>query len=108
MLSHSRLGQEFWTKTFDTACLLANRSSFKVIECRTSFKVWSESCVNYSQLRVFGCPAWVYVWNGQRELRTRPYVFLEYTSRGYMLCCNDEETLGNMINRDVTFNELIS
>lgn len=66
------------------------------------------SRTGYSQLRIFICPAWVRVRDGQRELRISPCVFLGYSSGGYRLWCSSEVTPGTMINKDVTPNEFSS
>src|SRR3954471_11103881 len=59
-------------------------------------------------MREFGYPKWVRVWDGQRELGTRPCVFLKYASGADELWCNDEKASADMIWRDMTSDELAS
>src|SRR4051812_1518920 len=59
-------------------------------------------------MREFGCPKWVRVRDGQRELGTGPCVFLGYASGAEVLWCNDEKASADMIDRDVISDELAS
>src|SRR3954465_7008096 len=100
----SQLGAE----ALDPACFLGNRSPSKAIECRTSFAGLAGSYVDYSHwMREFGCPKWVRVRDGQRELGTGPCVYLGYASKAEVLWCNDEMASADMIDRDVTSTELV-
>src|SRR3954466_4934754 len=58
-------------------------------------------------MREFGCPKRVRVRDGQRELGTRPCVYLGYASEAEVLWCNDEMASADMIDRDVTSIELV-
>src|SRR3954471_14128148 len=110
MLSHSGLGQELWAEAINTACYLVNRSPSTAIECKTPFEVWSGSHADYTQLRVFGCPAYAHVRDGKLEPRARKCVFLGHASgvKGYGLWCNDKKSSGFIISIDVTLNESTS
>src|SRR3954470_24462340 len=100
---------QFGAEVLDPSCFLGDRSPSNAIECRTSFAGLAGSYVDNSHwMREFGCPKWVRVWDGQRELGTGPCVFLGYTSGAKVLWCNDEKASADMIDRDVTSDELTS
>src|SRR3954465_4671474 len=85
MFSHSCLGQEFWAAAINTACYFVNRSPSTAIDCKTPFEVWFCSHADYTQLRVFGCPAYAHVRDGKVEPVVRKCVFRGYASgvKGY-------------------------
>src|SRR5204863_5736604 len=58
-------------------------------------------------MREFGCPKWVRVRDGQRELGTGPCVYLRYASEAEVVWCNDEIASANKIDGDVTSIELV-
>ena len=64
--------------------------------------VWYAS---YSDLNIFGCPAYAHVDNGKLEPRSINCVFIGYKSsfKGYKLWC--PETKKVIVNRDVIFYE---
>jgi hypothetical protein len=86
-----------------TTCYLVNRSSF--IECKTPEEVWSGKPIDYSNLKVFGCPAYFYVNEAKLEPRAKKYIFVGYPMnvKGYKLWCPN--LLKFLISRDVTFDE---
>src|SRR4051812_42352434 len=59
-------------------------------------------------MREFGCPKRVRIRDGQRELGTGPCIFLGYASEAEVLWCNNEMASADMIDRDVTSDELAS
>src|SRR4051812_12947218 len=59
-------------------------------------------------MREFGCPKQVRVRDGQCRLGTGPCVYLGYASEAEVLWCNDEMASADMIDRDVTSEELAS
>ena len=67
----------------------------------------SSKPVDYSNLRIFGCPAYMHVSEGKLEPRARKCIFLGYASgvKGYRLWCPDPKSPKYAISRDVTFNE---
>ncbi|KAG8485681.1 hypothetical protein CXB51_019023 [Gossypium anomalum] len=78
MLSNANLPKSFWAEAASTACFLINRSLFVAIEKKTPQEVWSGNPANYSDLKIFGCPAYTHVDNGKLELRSIKCVFLGY------------------------------
>ena len=69
------------------ACYLINYSLSVVIEKKTPQEVWPGSPATYSDLKIFGCPAYAHVNNGKLEPRSMKCIFLGYKSgvKGYKL-----------------------
>ena len=107
MLIHSKLPMSLWAEALDTACYIVNMSPSSGINFRTPYELWSGKPADYSHLRIFGCPAYVYVKQGKLEPRAFKCVFLGYPAgvKGYKLWCTDMKPPRAIINRDVVFNE---
>lgn len=58
MLSNAGLSKEFWAEVVNMACYLVNWSPSTAIELQTLVDVWSGTPTDYSDLRIFGCPAY--------------------------------------------------
>ncbi|KAG8482489.1 hypothetical protein CXB51_024203 [Gossypium anomalum] len=106
MLSNANLPKLFWAEAASTACFLINRSLSVAIEKKTPQEVWSGNPANYSDLKIFGCPAYAHVDNGKLELRSIKCVFLGYKAsvKGYKLWCPENKKV--VISRDVIFDEI--
>ncbi|KAG8501645.1 hypothetical protein CXB51_004727 [Gossypium anomalum] len=61
MLSNANLPKSFWAEAASTACFLINRSPSVAIEKKTPQEVWYGNPANYSDLKIFGCPAKVVI-----------------------------------------------
>ncbi|KAG8484888.1 hypothetical protein CXB51_021392 [Gossypium anomalum] len=105
MLSNANLPKSFWAEAASTACFLINRFPSVAIEKKTPQEVWSGNPANYSDLKIFGCPAYVHVDNGKLEPRSIKCVFLGYKAgvKGYKLWCPENRKV--VISRDVVFDE---
>ncbi|KAG8486697.1 hypothetical protein CXB51_020179 [Gossypium anomalum] len=105
MLSNVNLPKSFWAETASTACFLINRSLSVAIEKKTPQEVWSGNPANYSNLKIFRCPAYAHVDNGKLEPRSIKCVFLGYKAgvKGYKLWCPENRKV--VISRDVVFDE---
>ncbi|KAJ9546957.1 hypothetical protein OSB04_019500 [Centaurea solstitialis] len=57
MLSNSKMPKSFWAEAASTACYLINRSPSVALEKKTPMEVWSGSPTDYTDLKIFGCPA---------------------------------------------------
>ena len=57
MLSNAGLPNTFWAEAVNTACYLVNRSPSTAIDCLTPLEKWSGTPANYTDLKIFGCPA---------------------------------------------------
>ncbi|KAG8478794.1 hypothetical protein CXB51_028696 [Gossypium anomalum] len=105
MLSNTNLPKSFWAEATFTACFLINRSPFVSIEKKTPQEVWSGNPTNYSDLKIFGSPAYAHVDNGKLEPISIKCVFLVYKTgvKGYKLWCPENSKA--VISRDVVFDE---
>ncbi|KAG8480835.1 hypothetical protein CXB51_025306 [Gossypium anomalum] len=105
MLSNANLPKSFWAEAASTACFLINRSPSVAIEKKTPQEVWSGNPAIYSDLKIFGCPAYAHVNNGKLEPRSIKCVFLGYKAgvKGYKLWCPENRKV--VISRDVVFDE---
>ncbi|KAG8472502.1 hypothetical protein CXB51_035379 [Gossypium anomalum] len=105
MLSNAKLPKSFWAEAAFTACFLINRSPSVAIEKKTPQEVWSGNLVDYSDLKIFGCPAYAHIDNGKLEPRSIKCVFLGYKVgvKGYKLWCPENRKV--VISRDVVFDE---
>ena len=57
-----------------------NRSPHTYINFQISEEIWSVNPVNYSMLRISGCPVFAHVNDGKFALRAVKCMFLGYTS----------------------------
>jgi hypothetical protein len=107
MLSNAGLWDKhnLWAETVATACYLINRSLNSAIDFKIPEEVWSGKPVDYSNLRIFGCPAYAHVNNGKLVPRAQKCTFVGYGSgvKGYRLLCADSKKV--IVSRDVTFDE---
>ncbi|KAG8485563.1 hypothetical protein CXB51_018918 [Gossypium anomalum] len=83
---------------------IAERINRMIME-KTPQEVWSGNPANYSDLKIFGCPAYAHVDNGKLEPRSIKCVFLGYKAsvKGYKLWCPENRKV--VISRDVVFDE---
>jgi transposase InsO family protein len=63
MLSNVRMSKRFWTEAANIASYLINRSPSILLNKKTPIEVWSGTPADYSQLKFFGCTAYVHVDN---------------------------------------------
>ncbi|KAG8474528.1 hypothetical protein CXB51_031383 [Gossypium anomalum] len=106
MLSNVNLPKSFWVETTSTACFFINRSPSVAIEKKTPQEVWSGNPANYSDLKIFGCPAYAHVDNEKLESRSIKCVFLGYKAgvKGYKLWYPKNRKV--VISRDVVFDKI--
>ena len=108
MRLNARLPKVFWAETVNTTSFIINRSPSSAIDFKIPEEVWSGRPVNYSSLKIFGCPAYVHVQSGKRsklDLKSRKCVFLGFEKgvKGYRLW---DPILKKMVtSRDVIFDE---
>ncbi|KAL0374317.1 UNVERIFIED_CONTAM: Retrovirus-related Pol polyprotein from transposon TNT 1-94 [Sesamum radiatum] len=107
LLISSGLTKSFWGDALMTAAYLINRSpsvplSGKVPEC-----VWTDSDIDLSSLRIFGCSAFALQNGDKLDPRAQKCVFIGYPNgiKGYRLWVRNQPVLKIITSRDVTFNE---
>ncbi|KAG8482827.1 hypothetical protein CXB51_024187 [Gossypium anomalum] len=84
-----------------------NQSLSVVIEKKTPQEVWSGNPTNYSDLKIFWCPAYAHVDNGKLEPRSIKCIFLGYKAvvKGCKLWCPENRKV--VISRDVVFDKTV-
>lgn len=65
------------------ACYVINRSPRAALDGKVADEVWTGNEVDYSELRVFGCPAYVHVSSDQRTnlIRNQENAFFRLCKR---------------------------
>ena len=93
MLNQAKLGKKFWAEAVATACYLNNRSPHTALKFKSPQEVWYNTPVNYSSLRVFGCPTYFHVKDGKLEPRARKCIFVGYGVgvKGYRVWCMSQK-----------------
>ena len=99
--------RDLWVEAASIACYLVNRSPHSTLDFKVPEEIWSGNLVDYSNLRIFGCPAYAHVNDGKLAPRAVECIFLGYAyeSKGYRLWCSDPKSQKLILSRDVTFNE---
>ena len=108
IISNAGLTKDFWAETINMAYYVVNRAPSTALNFKTPKEVWSGTPADYSDLKMFGCPAYMHVNEGKLEPRAKKCIFLGYASgvKGYRLWCSDPKSPKFIISRDVTFDEL--
>lgn len=110
LLAHAGMPIKFWDEAFLTATYLINRMPTRVIDNLCPLERLFQAPPNYTMLRIFGCACWPHLRPYNRHklsFRSKPCVFLGYSSlhKGYK--CLDMESGRVYVSRDVIFDELI-
>src|SRR4051812_14212390 len=97
-----------WAEAVNHAADLINRSPSTTIDLQTSEEIWQGEAVDYSTLRIFGCPAYSLVDSHKRsklEAKSRKCKFIGFTTgdKGFRLW--DPEIGTAFSSRDVVFDE---
>ena len=79
--------RDFWAKAVPTACYLVNHSLHSSIDFKIPEEVWSGNPIDYSILKIFGCPAYAHINDGKLAHRAIKCMFFGYAfeSKGYCL-----------------------
>ena len=101
----SNIRKHFWAKAVAPACYLINHSPHTSLKFKSPQEVWYNTPVNYSSLRVFGCPAYIHANDEKLEHRARKCTFVVYEVgiKGYRVWC--ENSKRTITSRDVVFDE---
>ena len=84
------LSKVFWAKAVNTESFIINISPASDIDFNIPQEVWLGKPVDYSSLKIFGCPAYVHVQSGkctQLASKSRKCIFLGFEKciKGYRL-----------------------
>ena len=93
----------------ETACYLVNISPSSTLEDKTTHEVWTSKKPSLSNLRVFGCDAYVHVPKEKRtklDNKSERCIFIGYKDglKGYKLW--NLKTRKVVYNRDVVFRDM--
>jgi transposase InsO family protein len=110
LLAHAAMPLKFWDEAFTTATYLINRLPTRVIDNLSPLQRLFQTPPNYSLLKIFGCACWPHLRPYNRHklsFRSKPCVFIGYSSlhKGYK--CLDMDSGRVYISRDVVFDEAL-
>ncbi|CAH9052299.1 unnamed protein product [Cuscuta europaea] len=107
MLSTSGLPKKFWGEAVTTATYLINRSPSVPIGGQCPEVKFTGGPLDLTNLRVFGCAAYVHQKTDKLDPRSKKCVFLGYPDgvKGYRLWDRSVPGFKVVISRDVIFNE---
>jgi len=109
MIAHAGLSNIFWAEAISAAAYVRNRlPTVALKERETPYERWYGRKPDVSYFRVFGCMAYAYVPDCERQkldTKSKKMRFVGYslTSKGYRLF--DETNQKPCVRRDVEFNE---
>jgi hypothetical protein len=101
---------KFWDEAFLTATYLINRLPTRVIDNFSPLTRLFNTPPNYTILKIFGCACWPHLcpYNQHKlSFRSKPCIFLGYSSihKGYK--CLDQDSGRVYISQDVIFDEAV-
>ena len=108
MMYHAGMPKEFWAEAVNTAAYTRNRSPTNSLNNATPFECLFNRKPDVSNLKVFGCVAYVHIPNHQRkklEEKSRKCMFVGYPdgTKGFKLYDLTKKTF--IRSRDVIFEE---
>jgi hypothetical protein len=102
------LAKIFWVDPVSMSCYLINKSLRAALDEKVAKEVWTGNEVDYSGLRVFGCPAYVHIpseeWS-KLDLKSKQCVFLECEKLVKCYKFWDPTVNKAVINKDVVFDK---
>ena len=109
MLLASGMEKRFWAEAAATAVKLINMCPSSSIDGDTPDYRWYGEYGDYSQLKVFGCKAFVHQKLSKLDARAVRCVLLGYQPgvKGYRLWCIEPGNQKIVVSRDVIFSETI-
>jgi hypothetical protein len=105
---NAELPKIFWAEVVNMACYIINRSPRVALDGKVAEEVWTGQEVDYSFMRIFGCPAYVHISGEDRsklDPKSKKCIFLGFKKgvKGYKLW--DPVAQKVVISRDVVFDE---
>ena len=76
MISNAGLTKDFWIEMISITCYIVKRSPSATLDFKTPEKVWLGTSANYSDLKVFGCLAYMYVNDEKLKSRVKKDILL--------------------------------
>ena len=108
MLFHAKMPLRFWADAINTAAYIRNRCTSTVLNWHTPYEIWFKRQPNISNLKVFGCNAYVHTPKEKRkklDAKSTKCIFIGYADprKGYRMY--DPSTKKVILSRDVKFCE---
>jgi hypothetical protein len=105
---NARLPKVFWAEAVNMACYIINRSPRVALDGKVAKEVWTRQEVDYSLMRIFGCPTYVHISSEDRsklDPKSKKCIFFDYEKwvKGYKFW--DPVAQKVVISRDVVFDE---
>jgi hypothetical protein len=105
---NAELPKIFWAEAVYMTCYIINRSPRVAFDGKVAEEVWTGHEVDYSFMRIFGCPAYVHISGedmSKLDPKSKKCIFLGFKKRvkGYKLW--DPVAQKVVISRDVVFDE---
>ena len=106
MLIDAGLPASLWPEAFAAACYIANRMPTKALKDSTPYELWHNEKPNLSNLRAYGCDAYVVDYKAKEKGKMAPRSWLGslvgYEGKNQWRIWNGRTVF---IRRDVVFNE---
>ena len=102
------MSEEFWAEAVNHVSYLINISPSISIDLQISEEKWRGQSVDYSTLRIFGCPAYSLVDSQKRnklESKSKKCIFIGFTKGVKSFRIWDLEKRSTFTSRDVVFDE---
>jgi hypothetical protein len=84
---NAELPKVFWVEAMNIACYIINQSPKVALDGKVAEEVWTGQEVDYSLMRIFGCPAYVHISGEDRsklDPKSKKCIFLSYEGvKGY-------------------------
>lgn len=106
--AHASLPTEYWEYAFSTTVYLMNRTITPLLSFKSPYECLYNRAPNYKFLRTFGCLCYPFIrpYNTYKlEYRSKPCVFLGYSTKHKGYLCLHLETKRLYIARHVIFDE---
>ena len=110
LLSHASLPLIFWSQAFATTIYLINRLPANSLGISSLYKSIFGTAPNYSKLKIFGCLCypWLRPYSSHKlDPRSKPCIFLGYSSSQHAYLCFDPTSTKIFISRHVKFVESV-
>lgn len=108
MMFHAHIPGTFWLDAFSTAAYIINRLPSPLLNNKSPFELLYNVTPNYKNFKTFGCRVFPYLRNyasNKLEPRSRPCIFLGYSSSYKGFRCYDPHTSRVFITRHAQFDE---
>ena len=76
MLSEAKFGKEVWAEAVSTVCYLINFSPHTTLDFKCPQEVWYSSLIDYSNLKIFRCNAYIHANKGKLKPRAKKCIFV--------------------------------